>query len=167
MPMPGEAKRLTQSICNCATIRQVSRHMTQFYDSCLAPYGLTVSQFSILWRLNRSGPRSINTLAREMLVDRTTLGRNLRPLEREGLLELAPDATDKRTRSLTLTPAGIKRATNAREGWKKAQQRFEHAYGAERTAQLRNLLHAVVETELDADQVQPARRPKRARSKSR
>jgi DNA-binding MarR family transcriptional regulator len=165
--MPAEAKEHPQTICTCATIRQVSRHMTQFYDSCLEPYGLTVSQFSILSRLNRSGPRSINTLAREMLVDRTTLGRNLRPLEREGLLELAPDASDKRSRCLTLTPAGIKRATNAREGWKKAQQRFEQAYGAERTAQLRSLLHAVVETELDNTRVQPARRPKRARSKSR
>jgi DNA-binding MarR family transcriptional regulator len=165
--MPAEAKEHLQSICTCSAIRQVSRHMTQFYDSCLAPYGLTVSQFSILSRLNRSGPRSINTLAREMLVDRTTLGRNLRPLEREGLLELAPDDTDKRSRCLTLTPAGIKRVTSAREGWKKAQQRFEHAYGAERAAELRSLLHAVVETELDAERVQPARTRKPARSRSR
>ena len=165
--MPAEVRQHAHSICTCATIRQVSRRVTQFYDTCLEPYGLTVSQFSILSRLNRSGPRSINTLAREMLVDRTTLGRNLRPLERAGLLELAPDATDRRSRCLTLTPAGVKRATNAREGWKKAQQRFEQAYGAERAAQLRSLLHAVVETELDVVQVHAARRPKRARSKSR
>ena len=155
-----------QTLCTCAAIRQVSRHVTQLYDGCLAPFGLTVSQFSILSRLRRSGPRSINRLAREMLVDRTTLGRNLRPLEREGLLRLAQDETDKRSLALTLTPAGVKRVESAREGWKKAQRRFEQAYGAERLADLRRLLHAAVETELSTDDPKPAQRRRPARSKA-
>ncbi|HEV7393379.1 MAG TPA: MarR family winged helix-turn-helix transcriptional regulator [Burkholderiales bacterium] len=139
--------------------------MTQLYDACLAPFGLTVNQFSILSRLRRTGPRSINTLAREMLVDRTTLGRNVRPLEREGLLELAPDEADKRSWALTLTPAGVKRVETAREGWKKAQQRFEQAYGAERAADLRRLLNAAVETELSVDGKQHVQRHRGKRSK--
>ena len=155
------------SICTCAAIRQVSRHVTQLYDACLAPFGLTVNQFSILSRLRRSGPRSINTLAREMLVDRTTLGRNVRPLEREGLLELAIDDADKRSWALTLTPAGIKRVDSAREGWKKAQQRFEEAYGAQRAVDLRNLLAAAVKTELHVNEKQPAQPRRSTRSKSR
>src|SRR6478736_1803576 len=137
--MASVSEQSSQGVCTCAAIRQVSRHITQLYDACLAPFGLTVNQFSILSRLRRTGPRSINTLAREMLVDRTTLGRNVRPLEREGLLELAPDEADRRSWALTLTAAGVKRVQSAREGWKKAQQRFEHAYGSERAAELRSL----------------------------
>src|SRR5438067_849327 len=58
--MSNEIKDPLHSLCTCAAVRQVSRHMTQFYDTCLAPFGLTVSQFSILSRLHRSGPRTIN-----------------------------------------------------------------------------------------------------------
>src|SRR3954468_4253548 len=134
--------------CTCAAIRQASRHVTQLYDECLEPYGLTVTQFSILSRLNRSGPRSINSLAREMLTDRTTLGRNLRPLERAGLLTLGANESDARSRSLTITAEGVKRVKAARTGWQKAQTRFDEAYGAERAASLRTLLHAAVEIDL-------------------
>jgi DNA-binding MarR family transcriptional regulator len=165
--MTAVSEQPSQGVCTCAAIRQVSRHMTQLYDACLAPFGLTVNQFSILSRLRRTGPRSINTLAREMLVDRTTLGRNVRPLEREGLLELAPDAADKRSWALTLTPAGVKRVESAREGWKKAQQRFEQAYGSERASELRRLLNAAVETELSVEHKQRPQRRHTARSKSR
>jgi DNA-binding MarR family transcriptional regulator len=154
----------TTTPCTCAAIRQVSRHVTSFYDECLAPFGLTVSQFSILSRLRRLGARSINALARELLVDRTTLARNVRPLEREGLLELAPDETDRRSRSLRLTSAGAKRVEKAREGWQKAQSGFERAYGSERAAELRRLLHAAAETELSAE---PARRSSSKRSTQR
>jgi DNA-binding MarR family transcriptional regulator len=164
--MTADSEEQLPTFCTCAAVRQVSRHITQLYDACLAPFGLTVSQFSILSRLRRSGPRSINKLAREMFVDRTTLGRNVRPLEREGLLRLAPDEMDKRSLALTLTPAGVKRVERAREGWKRAQRRFEQAYGADRLAELRRLLHAAVETELSVDDQRPARRARTSRSKA-
>jgi DNA-binding MarR family transcriptional regulator len=122
--------------------------VTQLYDRALAPFGITVSQFSMLSRLNRLGPTSINALAKEMLVDRTTLTRNLRPLERDGLLTLAADPNDGRSRLLKLTAAGVKRLERARQGWQSAQKQFEQAYGAERTAALRTLLQGVVDTDL-------------------
>src|SRR5215468_11447568 len=78
--------RLGPELCNCLAVRQAARHITQFYDQCLAPSGLRTTQFSILAKLKRLGPMSINTLAADLVMDRTTLGRNILPLQREGLI---------------------------------------------------------------------------------
>src|SRR6266704_2253431 len=72
--------------CNCLALRQAARHVTQFYDQFLAPTGLRTTQFSILARLRRMGPMTINALAADLVMDRTTLGRNILPLERDGLV---------------------------------------------------------------------------------
>jgi DNA-binding MarR family transcriptional regulator len=61
---------------NCFAVRAAARHITQVYDQLLAPAGLRTTQFSILAKLKRLGPLTINTLARETVMDRTTLGRN-------------------------------------------------------------------------------------------
>src|SRR5579871_5559881 len=82
-------------ICTCLAVRQAARHVTQFYDQYLAPVGLKTSQFSILSRLRRQGTVTINELAAELVMDRTTLGRNILPLEREGLISIAPGRTDR------------------------------------------------------------------------
>ena len=79
----------TLSECNCLALRQAARHVTQFYDQCLAPSGLRTTQYSILVRLQRHGPMTINALAAELVMDRTTLGRNILPLERDGLISIA------------------------------------------------------------------------------
>ena len=60
--------------CNCFAVRSAARHVTQLYDQVLAPVGLRVTQFSILAKLRRRGPLTINALAEEMVMDRTTLG---------------------------------------------------------------------------------------------
>src|ERR1700724_4142107 len=74
--------------CNCLAVRAEARHVTQFYDQFLAPTGLRTTQFSILSKLTRLRPLTINTLARDMVMDRTTLGRNILPLERDGLFRI-------------------------------------------------------------------------------
>ena len=80
--------------CNCLAVRQAARHITQFYDQFLAASGLRTTQFSILAKLRRLGPMTINALAADMVMDRTTLGRNILPLERDGLIaNLLPQAT--------------------------------------------------------------------------
>src|SRR6202790_5420603 len=89
--MPVEPKPLPQD-CNCFAVRQAARHVTQFYDQFLAPTGLRTSQFSILARLKRLGPMTINTLAAELVMDRTTLGRNILPLERDHLVVIQAGA---------------------------------------------------------------------------
>jgi DNA-binding MarR family transcriptional regulator len=134
--------------CNCLALRQADRHVTQFYDQCLAPSGLRVTQFSILARLKRSGPLTINALARELVMDRTTLGRTMLPLERDGLLRIQDGAQDRRRKELHLTMEGSERFRAAVRLWREAQVRFETAFGHERAAKLRNELHALASKKL-------------------
>src|SRR5262249_23741948 len=121
---------------------------TQSYDQFLAPAGLRTTQFSILAKLKRKGPMTINALAADLVMDRTTLGRNILPLERDGLISVAPGASDRPSKELRLTNQGEKRLGEARKGWSEAQKRFESAFGGRRTAELRGLLRAVVASEL-------------------
>ena len=123
--------------CTCLAVRQAARHVTQFYDRHLAPVGLRTTQFSILARLRRHGAMTINTLAEEMVMDRTTLGRNILPLERDGLISIKPGRTDRRSKELRLTDTGLERLRAGYQGWKDAQREFATAFGSERTIGLR------------------------------
>jgi len=136
--------------CNCFAVRSAARHVSQFYDRFLAPTGLRTTQFSILAKLNRKGPLTINELAKDMVMDRTTLGRNVRPLERDGLIAIEAAQSDRRAKKLRLTNAGEKRLRAAIKTWSRAQARFEMTFGARRAAELHGLMRAVVTTELPA-----------------
>ena len=137
--------------CTCLAVRQAARHITKFYDQHLAPAGLRTTQFSILAKLRRQGPMTINALADELVMDRTTLGRNILPLEREGLISVAPGRTDRRSKELRLTDTGLERLRAGVQGWKNAQREFAAAFGGERTVGLRALLHEVVATDLHVE----------------
>jgi len=91
---------------------------------------------------------SINTLAAALVVDRTTLGRNIRPLERDGLIAIESDSSDRRGKILCLTKAGEARFQRAEKHWEKAQKRFERAYGGRQASQLRESLRAVIASDL-------------------
>jgi DNA-binding MarR family transcriptional regulator len=129
--------------CNCQALRQAARRVTQAYDTHLATVGLKTTQYSILAKLNRLGPLSINELAKLMVMDRTTLGRAVRPLERDRLLTIGGD-DDGRKRSLQLTAAGQARLKAATVKWREAQKQFELAYGVPDSASLRTALQRVV-----------------------
>jgi DNA-binding MarR family transcriptional regulator len=129
--------------CNAFALRSAARHLSQFYDGMLAPLGLRTTQFSILARLQASGPWSIHALAERLVMDRTTLGRNIRPLERDGLLVIGPDPRDRRSRALSITPKGVALLEDARRRWGQAQARFESSYGPARAAELRAALRDV------------------------
>ncbi|HEV7874298.1 MAG TPA: MarR family winged helix-turn-helix transcriptional regulator [Enterovirga sp.] len=131
-------------LCNCLAIRKAARHVTQHYDRALAPAGLRTTQYSILVRLMRSGPRTINELADDLAMDRTTMGRNIRPLERDGLVAIATDAHDRRRRALSVTETGRARCAAAAERWREAQARFDEIYGAEQALALRTTLAGVL-----------------------
>src|SRR5438552_3168920 len=134
--------------CNCLALRQAARHVTQFYDQRLAPSGLRTTQLSILAKLKRLGPLTINALARELVMDRTTLGRTMLPLERDRLIVIKDAITDRRSKELHLTRAGTARLVAALKLWSDAQKHFTAAFGAERALNLRNELHALVSSEL-------------------
>src|ERR1700756_3954651 len=133
--------------CNCFALRAAARHLSQSYDRFLAPSGLRTTQFSILARLKRRGPLTINALAEELVMDRTTLGRNILPLERDGLIRVEATPSDRRAKELHLTKAGEKRLQAAHERWSEAQARFEDTFGQRRAVELRKILRAVVATE--------------------
>jgi DNA-binding MarR family transcriptional regulator len=150
--MSAETVTPTQD-CNCFAIRSAARHVTQLYDQFMAPLNLRGTQFSILAKLKRLGPMTINALAGEMVMDRTTLGRNVQPLERDGLIRIQASAADRRAKELRLTKTGEQRLQAALEAWSRAQTRFEDIFGTGRAADLRAMLRAVVASEFTAAKV--------------
>jgi len=135
--------------CNCLALRQAARHVTRFYDQYLASTGLRTTQFSILAKLKGLGPTTINALARELVMDRTTLGRTMLPLERDGLIAIKDGILDRRSKELALTKAGTERLQRAAKLWIEAQKVFTERFGARRAADLRGLLGEVVSCELE------------------
>jgi DNA-binding MarR family transcriptional regulator len=138
--------KLDDSICNCLALRQASRTITAAYDQALGGSGLRVTQFSILYKLAGLGPMTVNQIARELVMDRTTLTRNLKPLERDALIVSGPSEQDRRERVVKLSPAGKEKVKAVAPLWRKAQQEFEERFGAARASDLRDVLRAVVAT---------------------
>jgi DNA-binding MarR family transcriptional regulator len=143
--------RLQPTPCNCAALREAARHITQLYDRHLAVAGLSNSQYSILARLKRLGPTTINALAQDMVLDRTTLGRNIVPLQRRRLIAAARGRDDGRTKELHLTKTGLARLDAGFKEWAKAQAKFEGTLGSDRASELRGLLRTVVGTDFRTD----------------
>jgi DNA-binding MarR family transcriptional regulator len=112
------------------------------YDTVLTPAGLKSTQYGILTELNSRGAAlpTVNELAEALVMDRSTLGQNLRPLERDGLVTLLTDPKDRRSRLIALTKQGIAKLNEAARYWKIAQDRFETAFGQEKAAELRSAL---------------------------
>jgi len=135
--------------CHCLAVRQAARRITQLYDHAMAPIGLRVTQFSMLAQLRDMGPVTMSTLAQRMVMDRATLGHNLRPLETQGLVERTV-GTDRRSRLVTLTPLGQERLAQGWDLWREAQAMFEETFGKEEAAALRATLSRVAAMEFEA-----------------
>src|SRR5262245_33659763 len=142
MTSPNEPKTRLAT-CNCLALRQAARHVTQFYDQVLAPSGLRTTQFSVLAKLHHLGPMTINNLAKELVMDRTTLGRNILPLQRDGLIAAVQGTSDRRSKELHVTKAGEARLRGATKLWAMAQGRFEAVFGAPQASALRAVLREV------------------------
>jgi DNA-binding MarR family transcriptional regulator len=106
-PSPTEYERIARlgSTCMCNNLRRTARLVTNYYDKLLEPAGLRVSQATVLVVLYLSGELTINEMAEQLELDRTTMTRNLKPLAQQGLLSIAP-GSDQRTRVVGLTPKG-------------------------------------------------------------
>jgi DNA-binding MarR family transcriptional regulator len=133
-----------ESICNCLAVRQAARQITQIYDAHLAADGVTVTQYSILAKLARLGPMSIRELASLMVMDRTTLTRVLRPLERDHLI-IVRDGPNGRTRRIELTAKGKAKQRSASASWREAQHEFETKFGPAPAAELRATMHRLAQ----------------------
>ena len=134
----SEARR-----CACATIRRTDRVLTQFYDEILAPSGLYVTQFTTLATLAEAAPVTINRLAEILVMDRTTLTRNLEVLTKQHLVRIE-EGQDRRMRLVFLTQEGEEALRRAWPLWQEAQARIERALGRERFEGLLTDLSAVI-----------------------
>ena len=122
--MSGMAK-LGVRDCNCNALRRAARRISNFYDSELAASGLRATQFAILASINDVGEATASAIAERLELDRTTMGRNLRPLEREGLIRRGVSKMDGRSRAITLSKSGFEKLKSALPLWQRAQAKFE------------------------------------------
>ena len=145
-PLPEQFLSVPQ--CMCFNVRKTARWVTQLYDEALRPTGLRATQFSLLSATNHLGTATINQLADVMVMDRTTLTRNLRPLESQGYIRIHP-GQDRRQREVTLKPGGNKILDKAMPLWEGVQQQVVEGLGKDRTARLlKDLRHATTHTEM-------------------
>lgn len=110
--------------CTCGVLRRAARAATALYDQALRPTGLRVTQFAILKILDRCGPLPVTRLAAKAVLERTTMARNLDPLERRGLVRVTADAADARSRLAELTEEGRAALAGALPHWQRAQDRL-------------------------------------------
>ena len=128
--------------CYGASVRKASRILTRIYDEMLAPSGLNLTQFSIAYLLKQHGSATISDLAAWMDTNKTAMGRNLLPMERDRLISIQ-QGTDRRSRNVALTPSGVARYKKAIPLWKQAQKQVEKMLGKSEADALRSLLQQV------------------------
>jgi DNA-binding MarR family transcriptional regulator len=129
----------TSPTCICIAIRKASRKLSARYDEALAPTGMNIAQFSLLRKLRRHGALSLTALGELVELDRSTLGRNLRVLEKMGLVTLGP-GKDQRESVATLTAEGRDRLALGDPLWDQAQADIADRIGADGVARIEALL---------------------------
>jgi DNA-binding MarR family transcriptional regulator len=131
------------SLCNCFAVRQAARQVTRQYERHFALAQLTSAQFSILVALSEEGRMTMLDLAKVLVMDRTTLLRAMKPLQREELLRSAASDADPRQLVFSLSPAGERKLKQAIPLWTQAQEEFESAMGSREAGRLRTALLAL------------------------
>src|SRR5260370_14487457 len=131
----GEGSR-----CNCTALRKASRRISQLYDTALASSGLKTTQRAILAQIGRSELTTVGKLAVALVMDAGALAHTLKPLERDGLVVIAVDPTDRRNRQISLTRRGRAKLAETDALWEKAQRSFEAALGRPDSESLREPL---------------------------
>jgi DNA-binding MarR family transcriptional regulator len=111
--------------CLCLHVQRAARMVGRRFDDALRPLGLTNGQFSLLTSLNREEPATMGAVAAVLAMDRTTLTAALKPLQRAGFVEVQIDLEDRRTRLLTLTPAGRALLASAVPVWNRTHAQVE------------------------------------------
>jgi DNA-binding MarR family transcriptional regulator len=127
--------------CACTQLRRTARKVTALYDQALAPAGVTVTQYALLVNVGRLGKLSRTALANRLGMDRTTLTRNLMPLEKADLITGA-EGEDRRERLICLSPAGLRKVRQSYELWENAQRDFTSRMGETNLKQFRSALTA-------------------------
>jgi DNA-binding MarR family transcriptional regulator len=136
-------ERISLRDCNCFYARKAARYLTQIYDTILAPSGVRSTQYMILAVLHERGALSINELADVMVMDRTTMGKNLKPLERDGMIAVNVSEADRRSRMAALTKSGAEVLKRAYPLWERAHSEFQKKHGKQFSKDLRDMLDLI------------------------
>jgi DNA-binding MarR family transcriptional regulator len=123
--VPFEITLKVRDTCLCLHVQRAARALARRFEDALRPVGLTSGQFSLMMSLNRPRPPSMGQVATLLAMDRTTLTANLKPLERRGLVKVFASEEDRRSRLMTLTPAGRALLASAVPLWEAAHAETE------------------------------------------
>jgi DNA-binding MarR family transcriptional regulator len=135
-------RSMSNASCYCIVLRKASRRISALYDEALAPLGINITQFSALRNVSRNAPISLTDLGHEMELDRSTVGRNMKVLERMGLVAFGT-GKDHREAVLSLTSEGIALLQRAKPIWDDIQGQLESRLGPDHAIQLGQLLAAI------------------------
>lgn len=141
--LPFETTLLVRDCCLCLHMQRAARNLARLFDDVLRPLNLTNGQFSLLMSLNRPHPPAMKDVASLLAMDRTTLTAALKPLEKRGLVVIGQDPMDKRSRLLSLTPAGHRLLAQAFPLWQQAHAEIEKPFAPTEMDQLRRQLRAL------------------------
>jgi DNA-binding MarR family transcriptional regulator len=145
-----ETTRHVRETCLCVRVQRAARALARHFDDALRPVGLTHGQYSLLAALNQDEPPIMSEIASALAMDRTTLTANLKPLERDGIVRIAVDRQDKRSRRLIITAKGRAKLKAAFPLWKAAHAVIDNAVGITRVDRLRADLRAIAQMENSA-----------------
>ena len=140
---PFETTLQVRDTCLCLHTQRGARALARRFDDAFRPLGLSNGQFSLLMSLNRPEPASMGSVAALLAMDRTTLTANLKPLARRGLVKVTVDNEDRRSRRLTLTPAGRALLIAAVPVWKKTHAAVDRLLARSSPEDLRASLRAL------------------------
>jgi len=118
--------------CACGNLRRTTRSITQFYDQFLQKSGLRSPQFSLLLNISLNQNVSIGELGTILLMDQTTVTRNIEMLKKSGYVTIIKDPADARRKTISITESGADKLTEAMPLWEQAQSQIEKGLGAER-----------------------------------
>lgn len=141
--LPLAAVHQVRDTCLCLHVQRAARALARHFDEVLRPVDLTNGQFSLLMSLNRPDAPSIGSVASLLAMDRTTLTANLKPLERRGLIKIAVDKEDRRSRRLAITAAGRALLAKAFPLWQTAHAEIEKKITAGSPETVRGALRAL------------------------
>ena len=134
-----------ESPCIATAMRKAPRRLSQLYDDALAPSGLRATQYALLSELERRSkkPPTMRELADAMVMDRSALGHNLRPLERDGLIALEESNEDRRRRHVVVTAQGRAKHREAKCLWQQRRQPLLMSYRQQHGPKVRGLRPAI------------------------
>lgn len=129
--------------CSNSALRRAARQLGQLYDDIISPSGLRGTQYTLLAQIHMNAGPSLKSLADGLVMDLSALGHTLKPLIRDGFVELVPDDRDRRVKRVWLTEAGISKWEEATLLWREARDRFDRALGEVQSQDLRDTLNAI------------------------